>query len=312
MGDDRRHNLLLNSDLARALNQCCELGARLSSALPVFQPQLRDLAMSLAPIADLGSRLNKLSQPCCSNLVKTFEGSAFVAACEQLREFINKIYSPKLDSFISTLDKLPENTRTTLIVLARRGWFIYNSELGLADIAEFNSKIAAGDVQEIESCISDYYNSNITEIEESISEKYKHRAHIIKAAFRAHKSGDYALSIPVFLIQADGICSEMIGGTLFANSKEKNKREPESAKCVQNYVKCEFMAALLAPLTEPLPISASRKQRIKSADTLNRHVILHGESTDYANKNNSLKAISLLYYLCDVLFEIKESKFSNL
>lgn len=311
MAKDRISWPVLNDKLAQAVSQNCELGARLSSALPSFLPQFSQLSTSLEPLVAFGNKMSKLASSFNESFGKAFDISAINDCCRQLQQKMVQFNWAKVDSFLKTYEQLPAQTRTTLISLAKRGWFIYNSELGLADIVKFNSKIAAGDIDEIESYVFEYYDTRTIDIEASILKKYKQRAHVIGAAFRAHRSGEYALSIPIFLIQADGICSEMIGCSPFTNSKEKCKRRPESAKFVEDRIKNEFMAALLAPLTEPLPISASRKQRLETSDSLNRHAILHGESVEYANKQNSLKAISLLYYLSDVLHEIEEDEESD-
>ena len=39
---------------------------------------------------------------------------------------------------------------------------------------------------------------------------------------------------------------------------------------------------------------ASRKDRRSLSNAVNRHQVLHGETVDYAKKENSLKAIALL------------------
>jgi len=60
-------------------------------------------------------------------------------------------------------------------------------------------------------------------------------------------------------------------------------------------------AALLSPLAQILPISASQRERQDGTTALNRHMVLHGESLDYGTKANSLKAISLINYVTQIL-----------
>ena len=62
-----------------------------------------------------------------------------------------------------------------------------------------------------------------------------------------------------------------------------------------------FRHALLSPLSQPLPISASKHERDESFNELNRHQVMHGESLGYGTEINSLKAISLLNYVTQVL-----------
>ncbi len=60
-------------------------------------------------------------------------------------------------------------------------------------------------------------------------------------------------------------------------------------------------AAFLSPFAETLPISASEDERDDRFSGLNRHMILHGESLDYGTRINSLKAISYINYVTQVL-----------
>jgi len=55
-----------------------------------------------------------------------------------------------------------------------------------------------------------------------------------------------------------------------------------------------------------LPVYAGEKQMKKNQFlcTLNRHEVMHGISTNYGNKTNALKSISLLIYMSDILSEL--------
>jgi hypothetical protein len=124
------------------------------------------------------------------------------------------------------------------------------------------------------------------------------RAHILSSAFAAFEQGEYNLAVPVLLIQADGICAELIDIQLF--SRRGNR--PATATYVATVAADSLRAALLAPLATALPISASAVERETfSLSGLNRHTILHGESVNYGTRQNALKAISLLSYLAHVL-----------
>lgn len=52
-----------------------------------------------------------------------------------------------------------------------------------------------------------------------------------------------------------------------------------------------------------MPVSYSQGKRKRNANfsELNRHMVMHGDSVDYGTKKNSLKAISLLYYVAKAL-----------
>ena len=120
---------------------------------------------------------------------------------------------------------------------------------------------------------------------------------MISAARRAHEAREYVLSVPVLLVQADGLCYDTIGVQLF---KRKNV-EPATAEYARSAGLGVFHAAVLAPLAESLPISAPKHERGDGFDQLNRHEVLHGESVDYDTEVNSLRAWSLLNYVGTVL-----------
>jgi hypothetical protein len=136
-------------------------------------------------------------------------------------------------------------------------------------------------------------------IENRIVSKFPHRAKIINSAFSAHKRGEYELSIPIFFAQTDGICYEVINQHLFM--RLRGEKKPSTAIYVDSIASDTFRHALLSPLSQPLPISASKNERDESFNELNRHQVMHGESFDYGTEINGLKSISLLNYVAHVL-----------
>ena len=80
----------------------------------------------------------------------------------------------------------------------------------------------------------------------------------------------------------------------------KNKK-PSTAIYVDLVASDTFRHALLSPLSHSLPISASEYERDEYFNELNRHQVVHGESLDYGTEINSLKSISLLNYVTQVL-----------
>jgi hypothetical protein len=170
-------------------------------------------------------------------------------------------------------------------------------EMSHQSLLELKDALSEGNVAEAEAALVEYFEERIAEMEESITRKFPHRSHLISSALGAHSKKEYVLSIPVLLAQVDGICKETVNKYLFM----KNNKKPETAVYVASIATDTYMAALLSPLAEVLPISASNGQRPEGFSGLNRHTVLHGESLDYGSKINSLKAISLLNYVAHVL-----------
>ncbi|MFZ5867843.1 MAG: hypothetical protein ACOYXY_18305 [Thermodesulfobacteriota bacterium] len=63
----------------------------------------------------------------------------------------------------------------------------------------------------------------------------------------------------------------------------------------------EFMLAFLRPLCGATALNANKSERGLNPTLLNRHTVLHGISTDYASKANSLKAISFLFFIATTI-----------
>lgn len=230
--------------------------------------------------------------------------SRLVQPAFDLRAQFEEALKPAISAAIETFKVLPELTREALLVLGKHGWFI-DIEIPFSSIWALENALKEGRIEDAEEALVKYYRERCPEIAESLKKAYPHRAAIIGAAFDAHARAEYVLSIPVFLAQADGICQELIKIQLY--KKERNGR-PATSVYVEAIAIDTFEAALLSPLTQPLPISASAHQRADDFSELNRHQILHGESTDYGTEVNSLKAISLLSYVGHILQPSNDSK----
>lgn len=209
---------------------------------------------------------------------------------------IENIVSPAFKDFLQSFRLLPEHTQAALMTLGKHGWF-FDLKMPLRFLWELESALNEGEIEEAELALVEYFRENLSQIENRFSRKFPHRTKIISAALNAHKRGEYELAVPVFLAQTDGICYEVIKQHLFMRENKK----PRTAIYVDTIASNTFRRAILSPLSNTLPISASKYERDQDFDELNRHQILHGESLDYGTEINSLKAISLLNYVVQVL-----------
>lgn len=183
------------------------------------------------------------------------------------------------------LEKLPERTQRAIMILANEGWFI-ESETPIRLLLDTEYK----SIEDIEELFILHYENNLDSIEKNLIERFPSRASILKEAFYAHKKEMYALSVPIFLIQSDGICFDLTECLLFYRKNELNK-----------YIESNLTSIFLRPLKEKIPLIQNEKERDKGFNKMNRHMILHGECINYPTKINSLKAISLMAYLLKFL-----------
>ena len=133
-------------------------------------------------------------------------------------------------------------------------------------------------------------------IEQHLAAQFPDRAQIINDAFDAHRQAKYNLSIPVFLIQADGIAWERLGKTLFS-SKTIQQSEGLASKVDEGILRKLFVG-LMWP---EWPLTLSVSQRTGDFSGLNRHQVLHGEVADYGTEVNSLQAMALLNFCSFIL-----------
>lgn len=217
---------------------------------------------------------------------------------KQATDFIRSIQRqiPAFEQLQRSFHELPPRIQEALLLLGSHGWYM-DEEWTLPDLFQLIKGLSSGNIYEAEHTIIEHFESRIDEIEESIIKRFPHREKPIMAAFNAHRKQEYELSIPVFLAQTDGICKEITKEYLF---RKKNKK-PCTAIYVEQIVSDTLMAAILSPLAQALPIGASEHERPEGFNELNRHMVMHGESLNYGNKTNSLKAISLINYVAHEL-----------
>lgn len=226
------------------------------------------------------------------------------ASFEQLAKSITEPIEESLhqiqEQLRTALEELPEKSREALTILGKHGWYL-DTTLSLPELTSLAELLGLGDVKSAEYVLADHYRARLSQIEHELAVWYPARAKILTPAFDAHRRGgsEYVLSIPIFLAQADGICKARLGISLF----RRRNHLPVTAEAIETrQLDCDSIeAALLHPLKIPLPISASKDELAGLLNVLNRHEILHGISVDYGTEVNSLKAISLLYYVASVL-----------
>ena len=174
---------------------------------------------------------------------------------------------------------------------AHMGWYPdphmpWNAPLKLVETLNEGCK------EDVVEAIGKYFRRRIDAIETEVGVSYPNRKLILHDAFQAHRDGLYNLSIPVLLIQADGMWWDKFTTSLFIEGDRKNTVKDQLSK-----FQYHFYARLSELFKAPIPLWISRSGRDPSFNELNRHKILHGETVDYGTEQNSLKTISLISWL---------------
>lgn len=125
----------------------------------------------------------------------------------------------------------------------------------------------------------------------------KRRISILNNIIFAHKSGCYSLSIPVIIIQIEGIIAEC-----------NNHKGIITYKKNKEYFQELFSLNGKVPSDEPANdfISSKLYESFEWGDSkrheISRHAIIHGEDVHYATETNAIKMIYLLDYVIYIAF----------
>jgi len=266
-----------------------------SRILKPFYEQQDRLIAQLKPALDAQRRLAEAARPAVQRMAE-----AMAPIARQVQQ-MQDVLAPVLEKLQRAFQELPEKQRRALKMLAEDGWY-FDPDWDFAQLFSVARQIGTGDIDEAREAFCLHFESRAPEIETELAERFPQREGIIVAALRAHQKEEYALSVPVFLAQADGICADLVGVQLYS----RRDGAPQIASCPHIKNASPFEASLLYPLTIPTPITASKGERAASTDLLSRHAVLHGESTTYDTRVNSNRALSLLVYVAWVLEMVQE------
>lgn len=236
-------------------------------------------------------------------------------------EHINKIYTsiPKfenpilehLETFKEIGERLKEYTEKTpenFLLIAQHGWFIdLETELNLP--AKVAYKIQGDELEKAYQLLVDYYKENLDQIFDKLIKRHPNRKVILTQILVAFKNGNHSLLIPSVLTQVDGVCFDFTKRKFFIKEK-KNKYLPQITSELEKSAET-FLDLYLSPLQSQTPIMVREQDVSNFPCHLNRHEILHGINADYGTEVNSLKVISLLKYVSDLLTDLDNKTLST-
>jgi len=240
------------------------------------------------------------------------------------KQFFNA-FLPVVDVVVSTvipktleaLSRLPEdwparfNQLATLSTRSKqamqlaldRGWF-FGWHVSLREVLTLVKAIEDLEPGDLDAYMADYFRQCLNAFACALIEKYPDREKPISAAVHAHQElGDdgYLLSIPVFIAQADGICAEWLGIEQPLSKSKGPGASIRAATHAQQVIQGDSHSAeLLHPLFELHNsdfLKGSKQRGAGTFDALNRHQVMHGETSDYGSEVNSLKAFSFLVFV---------------
>ncbi len=207
---------------------------------------------------------------------------------------------------------LPDDLEDESIKLMNRGWFIWFLDGGMTDFSEKIDALVgkSNDVQD--AYLRNYITANLKYFESELCDSYLSRKNQIEDAFKCHSLEIYFSSIPTFLALSEGIGRDLYPGIgIFAKHKPNSQKAglPKTDDLFDSISGLEvFEEAILKPLRVSSEVTKSISNPSEmDKKLLNRHLIMHGNSNLYGTNENSLKAISLLFFVHKSLEYLKSA-----
>ena len=209
-------------------------------------------------------------------------------------------YATRFGNIFKSWEDLPERTRNSILAMAEAGWYL-DLQMSFPKVTRFNRMVEEEGAEVADARMMAHFEKRLDEIQAFLIAEFPHRKPFFDAAFDAVRRGEHILGVPVLLSQTDGICKDVAGEYLFITEKGVVPARPGVARFMLEQVRSDLSEAFLCMFEEVRPIGLSEKRRTPGFKGLNRHTVLHGEDLEYGTKLNSLKAVSLLNYVAQIL-----------
>jgi len=208
----------------------------------------------------------------------------------------------RFGNIFKSWEDLPERTRNSILAMAEAGWYL-DPQIGFSKITSFQLVLEEEGTEVADTLMMAHFEKRLDAIQASLIDEFPHRKPFFDAAFDAVRRDEHILAVPVLLSQTDGICKDVAGKYFFITEPGKGAvpARPGVAPFMLEQVRSDLSEAFLCMFEEVRPIGLSEKRRAPGFKGLNRHTVLHGEDLNYGTRLNSLKAVSLLNYVAQIL-----------
>lgn len=256
-----------------------------------LENKYKDLANKLSelikPTGEVVTNVDNISNT-LNRAIKNLEINTIWNQWHDVIEQLNNWKKLQLPRF--TLDdEYFNNLKKAIVNISKFGWYI-NYETTPRDV--FKAEQLTADEEQLNNLMCEVINYDYMHLKSSILNRHQERIHPLTSAFKAHETGEYYLSIPVFLSQIDGIIHDALNKHFFIKSDNVKK-------WAQQKEKDGISKMMFAALNEITIFQSSSLPHDRNS--ISRHAILHGGNVTYGNELNSFKVLSLLFYLSDII-----------
>lgn len=178
--------------------------------------------------------------------------------------------------------------------LSKYGWYI-DGESSPGQTIKLSQWLKDGEIDSVDQWFKKRYNrKRVKLIEKRLAQNYPNRERILKTAIKQHFKSDYVSSITILLTQVDGLFYDMTGKKYFSKHRSSEIKR-------FNIPELGLVDLLIEPLKKYTLINASENYLDDYSVKLNRHEVLHGVVTDFDTELNSLKIISFINFMDEML-----------
>lgn len=229
---------------------------------------------------------------------KIFESLHNALKKQQLE--IQKIFEPNINFFQNLAKIINNNLPGYLSNISKYGWFI-NLDDSIDNIQKLQKLIDDGNIAQMNKILIKYYSKNLDHFFNKLIHNFPERKDIFDEILFAYKHKKYYLTVIATITQIDGICFDITSKKYFIRNKKNHL--PDVASEFSNFD--GILKSFLNPILNNNPINSNEKKLSNFPKSINRHSVTHGSDKNYGTKINSLKILSLLFSIYDMLLRIK-------
>lgn len=248
-----------------------------------------------------------------SDFKKTMQDTnrAFLTISETLKKWVKTIDWKTVHERMEYLsNKLPNDLEQELIKLMNRGWFIWLLDGTMSDFSQKIYALMGKSYEEQDAHMRSYVKANLGAFEAELCKLHPSRESQIQDAFRSHVLEIYYASIPTLLALSEGIGRDLYPEIGIFAKHPKSSPKAGHPKTDDIFDSISGLDMFEEAVLKPLRVSSEVTKSIYSPTEdekklLNRHLIIHGNSNSYGSEDNSLKAISLVFFIHKSLEHLK-------
>ncbi len=188
-----------------------------------------------------------------------------------------------------------------LTLLSEQGWYVSPRPFDDISLGKIPYYLKAENAIEFEEIIVAEIEKVLPNLIEDCQNSFPNRADIFDEIHRLYNDGYYRSVVTMCYIQADGISNDIFQVGFF----DKDKNDGYKLKTFTALRRMDFnhsigiIRQLEIPTNEITANSQSAylQEESKKRSSFNRHLVLHGHSTNYGTKLNAVRAICVLDFL---------------